>query len=169
MIGLKFYNQQDYSSLSNIETMGLRLIISCLRHPQAVEVAVLIGGDDGFGDGKFCFRLVLGGEVFDLVAGLGFQEDEFNVVDVQHGMRDGADLDGHMVAGLGDLGNMLFVGAVGGVGGQFRLIGDSCFGDDDLAVDVVEMHAFPLSGTRRSDLTVPFFRDSFESNESNDF
>ena len=82
--------------------------------------------------------------MFDLVAGLGFQEDELDVMDVQHGVRDGADLHGDVVARLRDLGNMLFMGAVGGVGGQFRLVLDRFFRDDDLVVYLVEMHAVPF-------------------------
>ena len=113
-------------------------------HPEAKEVAVFVGGFDWSGDGEVGFGLVCGGEVFDLVAGLGFQEDEFDVMGIQHGMEDGTDLDGDVATGLNGLENMLFVGAIGGIVSQFRLVLDRFLRDDDLVVDLVEMHAGPL-------------------------
>ena len=111
-----------------------------VRLPQAVEVAVFVGRDDGIGDGEFRFGFVAGFQVLLLVAAGGFQQDPFDPVDVQHGMGDGADLDGDVVAVLFDDGNVLFMGAVGGIGGQFLLEADLFIGDEDLVFGFVEVH-----------------------------
>ncbi len=78
-----------------------------LRLPQSVEVAVFIGGQDGFGDGKIGFGFVVGGKVFLLVAGLGFQDDPFDAVGGEHGVLDGADFYGDVIAVLWNGGTVL--------------------------------------------------------------
>ena len=72
-----------------------------------MKVAVFIGCEDGFGDGKVCFGFVVGGEVFFLVAGLGFQDDPFDVMGGEHGVLDGADFYGDVIAVLWNGGTVL--------------------------------------------------------------
>lgn len=114
----------------------------CLRLPQSVEVAVFIGGKDGFGDGEVGFGFVVGGEVFLLVAGCGFQDDPLDVVFGDHGVGDRADLYCDMVTVLFDLGDVFFLGCVGGVGSKGSFVLDGLFGENDFIVDFIEVHLF---------------------------
>ncbi len=75
--------------------------------PQPMQVAVFIGGQDGFGDGEVGFGFVVWGEVFLLVAGLGFQDDPLDVMGWEHGVGDRADLDGDVIAVLWNGGTVL--------------------------------------------------------------
>ena len=112
----------------------------CLRLPEAVEVAVFVGGEDGFGDGEVGFGFVIGGELFLLEAGLGFQDDPLDVVFGDHRVGYGADFDGDVVAVLLDLGDVFFLGGVGGVGNEGSFVFDLGLGGDDLVIDFVEVH-----------------------------
>lgn len=110
-----------------------------------MEVAVFIGGEDGFGNGEIGLRFVCGREVFLLETSLGFQDNPLDVMDVQHGVCYGADFDGDVVAVLFDHGDMLLICSVGGVGGDGCFVFDYGFGRDDLVVDFVEVHGVLLS------------------------
>ena len=126
-----------------MKTPSLWYIVSlCFRLPQSVEIAVFVGGDDGFGDGKVGFGLVVGGEVFLLEAGLVFQDDPLDVMCGEHGVLHGADLDSDVVPVLLDLGDVLFLRGVHGVGDEFLLIGLGRCGGKDLIVLFVEVHGF---------------------------
>lgn len=117
----------------------------CLRLPQSVEVAVFIGGENGLGDGEVGFGFVVGGEVFLLEAGCGFQDDPLDVVFGDHGVGDRADFDGNMVTVLFDHWDMLLIGAVGGVGGEGSFVLDGFFTGNNFVVDFVEVHGVLLS------------------------
>ena len=112
----------------------------CLRFPQSVEVAVFVGCDDGLGDGEVGLGFVAGFQVFALGAGPGFQDDPFDVVLGEHGVFDRANLNGDVVAVLFDLGDVLFLGDVGGVGFDLSGVGDGGVRGDDLVVEFVEIH-----------------------------
>lgn len=63
-----------------------------------------------------------------------------DIMGFEHGVFHGAHLDGHMVALLFDHRDMLFMGAVSGVSGEFFRFGDGGFGSQDLVCDFVEFH-----------------------------
>ena len=113
-------------------------VFLCLCHPQAMEVAVLIGRDDGLRDGEVGFRLLAGLQVLLLETGGGFQEDPLDVMGFQHGVFHGSDFDDHMISLVLDDGYVFLVGTVGGVGEDF--FSDGSGGGNDFSVMLVEFH-----------------------------
>lgn len=108
--------------------------------PQAVQVAVLVGGEDLFGHLEGGFGLHAGLEVVDLEALLGLEEYPADVVRGQGGVFDRADPDGHDVAADFDDGDVLFEGAVAGVGGEFLANGECLVADNYLIFEFIEFH-----------------------------
>ena len=112
---------------------------SGLGLPETVEIAVFIGGDNGLAlcQCKNRLGLLTGLQVLLLIALAGLENDEGDVVGVQHGMRNGADLNPDAAAVCLDHGDMLFTGGVGGVGNEldqlFRLEILGAIGDYDFS------------------------------------
>lgn len=105
-----------------------------------MQVAVFVGCFDRFSDSEVGFGFFVGGEVLLLVAGSGFQDDPLDVMGFQHGMGDGADFHGNVVAVLLNDRNMLLLGSVLSIGDKFdgAFLG---FVDLDGVVQLVECHS----------------------------
>ena len=101
--------------------IGTALRVSLLFcFPQAVEVAVLVGGYDliAGNESEYCLGLIAGLQRLTLAALLGLKNDPLDVMGIKHGMQNGAHGNGDGLSVDADHRDVLLARGVGGVGDQ---------------------------------------------------